>query len=56
MPRREYVIMELDGLTKLPRVKVHQETPGFILFLSDNVQESVIGRGKSVAEASKTGI
>lgn len=51
MPRREYVIMELDGLTKLRKAKVYQELPGFICFLADDVQESIVGRGESVEEA-----
>lgn len=51
MPRRKHVNIELDGLPKLLGAEVYQESPGFICLLSNDVHESVVGRGESVAEA-----
>lgn len=51
MPRRKHVNIELDGLPKLLGAEVYQESPGFICILSNDVHESVVGRGESVAEA-----
>lgn len=51
MPRRKHVNIELDGLPKLLGAEVYQESPGFICLLPNDVHESVVGKGGSVAEA-----
>ncbi|RZJ82350.1 MAG: hypothetical protein EOO20_24535 [Chryseobacterium sp.] len=51
MPRRKHVNIELDGLPKLLGAEVYQESPGFICLLPNDVHQSVVGRGSSVAEA-----
>ncbi|RZJ90963.1 MAG: hypothetical protein EOO20_06530 [Chryseobacterium sp.] len=51
MPRRKKHNIELDGLPKLLGAEVYQESPGFICLLPNDVHESVVGRGSSVAEA-----
>ncbi|RYF11092.1 MAG: hypothetical protein EOO42_21770 [Flavobacteriales bacterium] len=51
MPRRKHVNIELDGLPKLLGAEVYQESPGFICLLPNDVHESVVGKGSSVAEA-----
>ncbi|MCX3264831.1 hypothetical protein [Pedobacter agri] len=51
MPRRKKHNIELDGLPKLLGAEVYQESPGFICLLPNDVHESVVGKGSSVAEA-----
>ena len=51
MPRRKHVNIDLNGLPKLLGAEVYQESPGFICLLPNDVHESVVGRGESVAEA-----
>lgn len=50
MPRRKKHNIELDGLPKLLGAEVYNESPGFICLLPNDVHESVVGRGASVAE------
>ncbi|RZK65341.1 MAG: hypothetical protein EOO85_28460, partial [Pedobacter sp.] len=51
MPRRKHVNIELDGLPKLLGAEVYQESPRFICLLPNDVHQSVVGKGGSVAEA-----
>jgi hypothetical protein len=51
MPRRKHVEIELDGIAKELGAQVYNEPPGFICILPDDVHDSVVGRGASVAEA-----
>ena len=51
MPRRKHVNIELDGLPKLLGAEVYKESPWFICLLPNDVHQSVVGKGGSVAEA-----
>ena len=51
MPRRKQINIELDGLPKLLGAEVYQESPGFTCLLPNDMHQSVVGRGGSVAES-----
>jgi hypothetical protein len=51
MPRRKHIDIALEGLPKLLGAEVYAESPGFICLLPDDVHQSVVGRGSSVAQA-----
>jgi|GEM_PF-2380900 len=51
MPRRKYVNIRLNGIAGKLGAEVYSESPGFICILPNDVHESVIGKGKNVAEA-----
>jgi len=51
MPRRKHVNIKLDGIAGKLGAEVYSESPGFICILPNDVHESVVGKGMSVAEA-----
>jgi len=51
MPRRKHVNIKLDGIAGKLGAEVYSESPGFICLLPNDVYESVVGKGSSVAEA-----
>lgn len=51
MPRRKKHEIELEGIPKELGAEVYAESPGFVCLIPQDVHGSVIGRGRSVAEA-----
>ena len=51
MPRRKSVDISLDGLAGKLGAKIFSESTGFVCLLPQDLHESVLGRGSSVAVA-----
>lgn len=51
MSRRKHIEIKLDGIAEKLGAKVYSDSLGFVCLISKDINESVVGQGKSVSAA-----